>query len=222
MYDVLKGQIIDTIGDTYLCELRNKYYTGYLGVTTRDILDHLIGQYGKITAADLEANKSRMNEPIDITHTIALFFKRIDDCIQYANAGEVPLTPEQILQTAYHAVSTCGHYNDTCKIWRKKPAVAKTWALFKPYFAKGSYLQPKHGECSLYHELKVQERKCRHGFYCDCCDKGVSLSSPYFLCPISLLGCDCFGFWVRHKLQMGNRPWKQGRSICLEWYCDAR
>ena len=66
MDNALKGQIIDTIKDIYLFELRNKY-TGYLGVTTRDLLDHLIDQYGKITTADLEANKSRMNEPIDIT-----------------------------------------------------------------------------------------------------------------------------------------------------------
>ena len=33
-----------------------------------------------------------------------------------------------------------------CKIWRKKPGVAKTWALFKPYFAK---------EC---HDLQEQQR----------------------------------------------------------------
>ena len=35
MDDALKAQIIDTINDTYLCELRNKY-TVYLGISTRD------------------------------------------------------------------------------------------------------------------------------------------------------------------------------------------
>ena len=145
MDDALKGQIIDTIEDTYLCELRNKY-TGYLGVNTRDLLDHLIDRYGKITPADLEANKMRMNEPIDATQTIDVFFKRIDDCIQYADDGEVPFTPEQILQTAYHAMSTSGHYNDACKIWRKKTAATKTWPLFKPYFAEE------------YHDLKEQQK----------------------------------------------------------------
>jgi hypothetical protein len=35
MDDALKGQVIDTIHDTYTCEMRNKY-TGYLGVTTSD------------------------------------------------------------------------------------------------------------------------------------------------------------------------------------------
>ena len=145
MDDALKGQVIDTIDDAYLCEMRNKY-TGYLGVTTRDLLDHLIDRYGKITPADLETNKKRMNEPIDATQTIDIFFKRIDDCIQYADDGEVPFTPEQILQTTYHAVSTCGHYTDACKIWRKKQANAKTWPLFKTYFAEE------------YHDLKEQQK----------------------------------------------------------------
>jgi len=145
MDDALKGQIIDAIDDPYLCEVRNKY-TGYLGVSTRDLLDHLIDRYGKITTADLEANKSRMNEPIDTTQTIDVFFKRIDDCIQYADDGEVPFTPMQILQTTYNAMSTSGHYNDACKIWRKKPAADKTWTRFKRYFAEE------------YHDLQEQQR----------------------------------------------------------------
>jgi hypothetical protein len=41
MDNTLKAQIIDTISDTYLCKMRNKY-TGYLGVTTRDLIDHLL------------------------------------------------------------------------------------------------------------------------------------------------------------------------------------
>ena len=57
-----------------------------------------------------------MNESIDITQTVDVFFKRIDNYIQYVDDGEVPFMPEQILQTAYHAVSPCGHYNDACKI----------------------------------------------------------------------------------------------------------
>ena len=54
--DALKGQSIETIEDTCLCEVRNKHAC-YLGVTTRDLLDHLIDQDGKITPADLKTNK---------------------------------------------------------------------------------------------------------------------------------------------------------------------
>jgi hypothetical protein len=38
--------------DIYLCKLRNKY-TGYLGVTARNLIDHLLDRYGKITPADI-------------------------------------------------------------------------------------------------------------------------------------------------------------------------
>ena len=145
MDDALKGQVVDTIDETYICEIRNKY-TGYLGVTTRDLLDHLLDRYGKITPADLEANKTKMNEPIDATQSIDIFFQHIDDCLQYATDGHVPYTAEQILQTVYYAVSKSGYYNDACKIWRKKPAIDKTWALFKTYFAEE------------YHDLKEQQK----------------------------------------------------------------
>jgi hypothetical protein len=41
MDNAIKSQIIDSINDTYLCELRNKY-TGYMGVSSRDLIDHLL------------------------------------------------------------------------------------------------------------------------------------------------------------------------------------
>jgi hypothetical protein len=101
---------------------------------------------GKITPADLELNNKQMNEPIDSTQTIDVFFKRIDDCTQYATDGRVPYTPAQILQTGYYAVSTSGHYNEACKIWRRKANADKTWTTFKTYFAEE------------YHDLNEQQK----------------------------------------------------------------
>jgi hypothetical protein len=75
MDDALKSQVIDTINDTYLCELRNKY-TGYMGVSTRDLIDHLLDCYGKITPADIKECNSRMNNPINSTQPIDIYFKK--------------------------------------------------------------------------------------------------------------------------------------------------
>jgi hypothetical protein len=52
MNDALKTQIIDTVADTYIGELRNRY-TGYMGVAPRDLIDHLLERYGRITASDI-------------------------------------------------------------------------------------------------------------------------------------------------------------------------
>ena len=145
MDDALKAFVIDSIEDTYLCEMRNKY-TGYLGVTTRDLFDHLLDRYGKITPADIEACKTKMNAPIDASQPIDVFFQRIDDCVQYAADGRVAFTTDQIMQTAYHAVSTSGVYTDACKEWRKKQTTDKTWATFKTFFA------------AEYHDHKEQQK----------------------------------------------------------------
>jgi hypothetical protein len=87
-----------------------------------------------------------MNEPIDSTLPIDIFFSKVDDCVHYAADGQVAYTTNQILQTAYHAVSTSGFYNDTCKEWRKKPNKNKTWTNFKRFFA------------AEYHDLKEQQK----------------------------------------------------------------
>ena len=76
-----------------------------------------------------------MNEPINATQPSVIYFKRIDDTVQYADDGNVAFTTEQILQTAYHAVSTTGYYNEACKEWRRKPENNKTWVHFKQFFA---------------------------------------------------------------------------------------
>jgi hypothetical protein len=52
MNDALKTQIIDSIANTYIVELRIRY-TGYMAVTPRDLIDHLLERYGRITASDM-------------------------------------------------------------------------------------------------------------------------------------------------------------------------
>ena len=99
MDDALKAQLIDSVDDTYLCEVRNKY-KGYLGITTRNLIDHLLYRYSKITPADTEECKVRMNKPIGLSQPIDLFFQRIDNCVQYASDGQVAFTNGQIIQTA--------------------------------------------------------------------------------------------------------------------------
>ena len=43
-------------------------------VTKRDLLDHLIDQYGNITAANLKANKARINKALGNSRPIDVFF----------------------------------------------------------------------------------------------------------------------------------------------------
>ena len=59
----LNNEVTESVKDTYFKELNNKY-TGFLGVTCRDILDRLLDVYRKIMTAYLEANNQKMNKQI--------------------------------------------------------------------------------------------------------------------------------------------------------------
>ena len=128
----LKALIIKAVDAVYLEEKRDRY-TGFLSVTARDLITHLLQRYGKITASDLMLNKQKMDEPLDPSVPIDVYFKQIDKCVQFATDAETVYTPEQILQTAYYAVSSSNLYTDACKEWRRKPQNEKTWANFKTF-----------------------------------------------------------------------------------------
>jgi hypothetical protein len=145
MNDALKTQIIDAVTDTYLGELQNQY-TGYLGVTPRDLVDHLLERYGRITAADIANCRTKTEAPMDTTRPIDIYFQTIDDCVQFATDGQVPFTANQIVQTSYHTVSKSGLYNDACEEWRRCTAANRTWAAFKTLFA------------TEYNDLKEQQK----------------------------------------------------------------
>eukprot|EP00957_Ditylum_brightwellii_P066356 5037111-Ditylum_brightwellii.AAC.1 len=50
--EAVKTQIQDAIDGIYLHQLKNKFIR-YMGVTSRDIIDHLFDQYGKITPSNI-------------------------------------------------------------------------------------------------------------------------------------------------------------------------
>ena len=96
MDDTLKIHLLDAVEEPYVSELRNRY-TGYMGVTTQDLLDHIMDRYGNITAANLKANEARINEALENSRPIDVFFQRIDDAVQYSNDEKNPFTAKQIL-----------------------------------------------------------------------------------------------------------------------------
>ena len=82
-----RQQIIETIEDNYIPELRNKY-TGFMGVKTIYLVQHLMGRYGRMTETDLKENLKRFDEALDTAIPIGKYFEQIDDYIQYVDGGK--------------------------------------------------------------------------------------------------------------------------------------
>ena len=109
MEEAPKNQIIETIEDTYIEELCNKY-KGFTGVKTIDLVHHLMDIYGKITETDLNNNQKKFDEALETAMPIGKYFEQIDDCIQYSDDGKQPYTAAQIIKNDYTTVLNMGLY----------------------------------------------------------------------------------------------------------------
>lgn len=72
----LKSLIINAFEETYLLDLKEDHI-GYNNVDIPGLFNHLCRHYGKITDADLLANKETMNKPWDPDTPIQLVCKQI-------------------------------------------------------------------------------------------------------------------------------------------------
>jgi hypothetical protein len=72
----LKKQLLTAIDHRYIAILSNRTM-GYADVKCADLLAHLLTTYGKVTAADLEANRKTLSEPWNPNDTIENLWCRI-------------------------------------------------------------------------------------------------------------------------------------------------
>eukprot|EP00957_Ditylum_brightwellii_P126262 9626013-Ditylum_brightwellii.AAC.1 len=73
MDNVMKKQIQDAVEDVYIWQLRRKY-SAYLGVTARDVLNHLMDWYRQFKPANLVTNEENYYKPMDISQSIDAYF----------------------------------------------------------------------------------------------------------------------------------------------------
>lgn len=130
----LKTMVLDAVDNTYFFALHN-FFTGYMGSSIRDVMNHLIAWYTQITAEDIKMKKQSLREPSDTSQLIGVLFKLIYDGVRYSRKVKILYTPSQVLQMSYHIVILSGIYSDACKDWLRKLSTEKTWEIFKTFFA---------------------------------------------------------------------------------------
>jgi hypothetical protein len=116
-------------------EILNDNMVGYDNISVRDMLDHLFGTYGNITAVDLEINFEHMRQAWDPQQPVESLFKQMQDCADYSEAGGVPIGPSQQINVGYTKIFATGQFMSAWRRWNEKPAADKTWTHFKSHFA---------------------------------------------------------------------------------------
>ena len=112
--------------------LRHKY-VGYGLTTTHTIQDHLYTTYANISSMDLQENDAIFRTPYDINQPIETLFDRVEDCGDYAAAGNTPYSLEQFLGIDFQLVYQTSLFVDDCKSWKRLPTQQKTCTAFKTF-----------------------------------------------------------------------------------------
>ena len=126
----LRQILLTNVNEMFIRSLRHKY-VGYSLTSTRTILEHLYTTYTNISSADLKDNDAVFRTLYDINQPIETLFDRVENCGDYAAAGNTPYSLEQVLGIAFQLVYQSGLFVDDCKSWKRLPMQQKTWTAFK-------------------------------------------------------------------------------------------
>jgi hypothetical protein len=129
----LKTQIISVFEPMYL-DVLNDNTVGSANIYAQDMLDHLFGTYGNITAVDLEINFEHIRRAWDQQQHVASLFKQIQDCADYSEAGGVLIGHPQQINVGYAKIFATGHFMSACRQWNEKPLAEKLGHNLRPTF----------------------------------------------------------------------------------------
>jgi hypothetical protein len=128
----LKQQLICACEPMYLRSISNRM-PGFANATTRALIVHLLASYSLITPTDLATNNInniKMKQAYDPSQPVETIFAQIEDAFNFANSGQAPYSPQQVVALAYTLVFNTGIFSESCRNWRHQPLAEHTWANF--------------------------------------------------------------------------------------------
>jgi hypothetical protein len=131
----LKQQLLAAIENTYITALEDAE-VGFAMVTSKQILQHVITEYGIITLDELAENLEKLNEPWDSTKPICMLWDRIKECQRIGTAGEEPISNRVAMFTALKLLDNTGTCSTYTQGWRQTYPVQTAWNIdtFKEFF----------------------------------------------------------------------------------------
>ena len=99
---------------TYYRGICNRY-TGYVQISTSDLLVHLYTTYSEIGPDDLEENEKRMKELYDAIDAVEVLFNQIEDAVEFAYNSAQLYIDLQVLRVAFNLMFDTGQFIRSCE-----------------------------------------------------------------------------------------------------------
>ena len=137
--EALKKQILIAIPDRYLTILEDEVF-GYADVTCTAMLAHLSKTYGKITADDIENNRSTLSADWNVDSPIEDLWSRNQEAQRFSEAagpGEA-INDAAVMRLTLVVFERTGVFDTIVEKWRDKAQDAWNMDAFKLHFEAGN------------------------------------------------------------------------------------
>jgi hypothetical protein len=137
---ILLSMVENAIDSTFLTGIHDPAH-GFGARSIIDIFQYLFATYGQIGPDEILANQQKLTNPVDPHQPIAILFRQIEDCQKFAAAGNVAITPAQVLKAAETLILQTGKYTSAYREWISLDPAAKTYQNFKTRMTREYQLQ---------------------------------------------------------------------------------
>ena len=126
----LKQQIVEAVEPVYLTAVTNRT-SNTITIPVYEVMDHLFSTYGDVTPSTFQAKDAALkNSTWDPNTPIDTLFQDIEDLVDLSGRAGVPMTPAQLITTAYVILWKTNVLQDYLKTWNAKADADKTWDKF--------------------------------------------------------------------------------------------
>lgn len=143
----LKQLILQAIPLTYIAELEDEAM-GYANVSPQQILAHMVTNYGRITAKDLETNLQQIKRPWNPDTPIQNVFTNGLQCRQFAAEGNDAISEAAYVRMLVATFRNSGVLSKAIDDWENKPDTDHTLANAIPHFKRADKIRRDNADAT--------------------------------------------------------------------------
>ena len=127
-----KDLILEAVDNEFLSEIEHDTL-GYLNVTPRQMIGHLLSRGGALDFADTRDLLAERDGEWNVTENPQLYFNRVEKAIKGLTRNGITLDPNKRRDIALFHLKATGEFDPAIRKWEAKPAAQKTWANIKTF-----------------------------------------------------------------------------------------
>ena len=145
-----KDLILEAVDNEYLSEIEHDTL-GYLNVTPRQMIGHLLTRGGALDFADTKDLLAERDGEWNVTENPQLYFNRVEKAIKGLTRNGINSDLNERKDIALFHLKATGEFDAAVREWEAKPAADKTWANIKTFITAEYAKENKQNKLSAKH-----------------------------------------------------------------------